>query len=121
MNVHFDITRAAEDEIVRAANARSPFPGALLIGIRAGGCDGFSYVFEWVDRDDLIDVICGVAEGINDETGSYSQVLLVSDPKSLGLLSGATLDHEKTLMRSGFKWINPRQTGQCGCGKSVQF
>ena len=33
-------------------------------------------------------------------------------------LNGATLDWEKTLLRQGFKFLNPNEKSNCGCGTS---
>ena len=40
------------------------------------------------------------------------------DPKSFLYLHGMTLDYEETLIRQGFKFINPNSTHSCGCGSS---
>ena len=33
-------------------------------------------------------------------------------------LNGSTLEWEKTLMRQGFKFVNPNEKSNCGCGTS---
>ena len=45
-------------------------------------------------------------------------VRIVVDKKSLLYLNGATFDWEKTLMRQGFKFVNPNEKASCGCGTS---
>jgi iron-sulfur cluster assembly protein len=84
----------------------------LRIGLRGGGCDGFSYVFEWADkpagpRDHVLDFADGVRVFI--------------DKKSMLYLAGTTLNFVTGLMGHGFKFENPNVKGSCGCGESVQF
>jgi iron-sulfur cluster assembly protein len=47
-----------------------------------------------------------------------SPVRVVVDPKSLLYLSGTVLDWEQTLMKQGFKFVNPHEKAGCGCGHS---
>jgi len=47
-----------------------------------------------------------------------SDVRVVVDKKSLLYLNGASLEWEKTLMRQGFKFVNPNEKASCGCGTS---
>ena len=86
---------------------------ALRVGIRGGGCSGFSYVIEFHDgapraRDRVMD--------FTSEDGTPVRVLV--DPKSLIYLNGSTLDWEKTVMQQGFKFRNPNEKTSCGCGTS---
>jgi iron-sulfur cluster assembly protein len=86
---------------------------SLRVGIRGGGCSGFSYVIEFHDgaprsRDRVIDY--------KAEDGT--PVRVVVDPKSLLYLNGAVLDWEQTLMQQGFKFRNPQEKTSCGCGHS---
>jgi len=85
----------------------------LRVGIRGGGCTGFSYLFEWSDAEPRPeDRVLSFEDG---------QVRVFVDPKSALYLEGSTLDYATTLMARGFKWVNPNVKGSCGCGESVQF
>ena len=85
------------------------------MGIRGGGCTGFSYFFEWSDADPRPeDKVLA-----HDEDGQPVRVFV--DPKSYVFLEGSTLDYATTLMARGFKWVNPNAKGSCGCGETVQF
>lgn len=107
------ITQSAVDA-VGAQIAKRDVPGtALRVGIRGGGCSGFSYVIEFHDgapraRDVVYDL----------KATDGSDVRIVVDKKSLLYLNGATFDWEKTLMRQGFKFVNPNEKSSCGCGTS---
>jgi len=81
---------------------------AVRLGIKGGGCSGFSYVIQFDDeppreRDTVYEV-----DGIK----------FYVDKKSLVYLAGSLLDYEKTLMFQGFKFRNPNEASSCGCGHS---
>jgi iron-sulfur cluster assembly protein len=107
------VSDRAVDEIRRAAAKRATAPTGLRVGIRGGGCTGFSYLFEWSDSEPRPeDKVLAYDEG---------KVRVFVDPKSYVFLDGSTLDYATTLMARGFKWVNPNVKGTCGCGESVQF
>ena len=84
----------------------------LRIGIRGGGCTGFSYMFEWADEPPRsTDKVFEFEPGVK----------LFVDPKSLVYLNGTELDFVTSMMGYGFKFNNPNTKGACGCGESVQF
>ena len=107
------ISQAAVDAIATQIVKRGRAETALRVGIRGGGCSGFSYVIEFHDgppnaRDVVYDLT----------TTSGAAVRVVVDKKSLLYLNGSTLEWEKTLMRQGFKFLNPNEKSNCGCGTS---
>ena len=105
------ITASAANEIKRQVEKRGTPDAFIRVGIRGGGCTGFSYVFEWEDGEG----------GEKDRFFSEHGVRVVVDPKSLLYLQGTELDFVKSLMGHGFKFSNPNVKGSCGCGESVQF
>ncbi len=112
-NLGITITQAAVDAAA-AQIAKRNVPGtSLRVGIRGGGCSGFSYVVEFHDGDPR------PRDVVYDMTASDgSPVRFVVDKKSLLYLNGATFDWEKKLMRQGFKFVNPNEKSSCGCGTS---
>jgi iron-sulfur cluster assembly protein len=107
------ITQAAVDAVGEQIKKRNVPNTALRVGIRGGGCSGFSYVIEFHDGQPR------PKDVVYDLTSTSGEpVRIVSDKKSLLYLNGATLDWEKTLMRQGFKFINPNEKSNCGCGTS---
>ncbi|SRR6266487_2842682 len=81
---------------------------AIRLGLRGGGCSGFTYVIEFSDdppreRDRVFD---------------FDGVRVYVDPKSLIYLAETVLDWEQTLMYQGFKFRNPHEATSCGCGHS---
>lgn len=108
-----EVSPKAVEQIKKAAAARAMRPRGLRVGIRGGGCTGFSYMFEWSDTEPRPeDKVLSFEDG---------QVRVFVDPKSFVFLDGSTLDYATTLMARGFKWVNPNAKGTCGCGESVQF
>ena len=105
------VTPRAVEEIRKAATQRAAVPKGLRVGIRGGGCTGFSYLFEWADEE----------ARAQDKVVELEGVRVFIDPKSYVFLDGSTLDYATTLMARGFKWVNPNAKGTCGCGESVQF
>jgi iron-sulfur cluster assembly protein len=83
------------------------------VGIRGGGCSGFSYVMEF--SDDAPRSGDRVYELTSD---SGATVRVFCDKKSIIYLGGSVLDYEKTLMYQGFKFKNPQEATRCGCGHS---
>ncbi len=107
------VSAKAVEAIRRQIAKRGVADTSLRVGIRGGGCSGFSYVIEFHDgaphaRDRVFDYTA--------EDGT--PVRVVSDPKSLIYLNGSELDWEQTLMFQGFKFRNPQEKTSCGCGHS---
>jgi iron-sulfur cluster assembly protein len=118
-----EVTQAAVVQIAKLAakrRAEGKQPAGLRIGLRGGGCDGFSYTFEWSDkppsetRDHVLEF---------DAPADYGEpkVRVFVDKKSMLYLQGTTLNFVTGLMGHGFKFENPNVKGSCGCGESVQF
>jgi iron-sulfur cluster assembly protein len=104
------ITESAAQEIAKQRDKRGTPDAKIRVGVRGGGCTGFSYVFEWADQVRPTDKVF-TAYGVS----------VVVDPKSLVYLGGMTLDYVRSMMGHGFKFNNPNTKGSCGCGESVQF
>ncbi len=111
------VTPAAVDAISRQLKKRATSStGSLRLGVKGGGCSGFSYVIEFHDgdpgdRDTVFDLVA--------TDGAPVRVLV--DSKSMLYLDGMTLEWEQTLMRQGFKFNNPNEKSACGCGTSFSF
>ena len=84
---------------------------AVRLGIKGGGCSGFSYVIQFEDE----------APRERDYVFEFGGIRFLVDKKSLIYLAGSTLDYEKTLMFQGFKFRNPNVKDECGCGESFNI
>lgn len=81
---------------------------SVRLGIKGGGCSGFSYVIQFDDAEPKE----------RDYAYEVDGVRFMVDKKSLIYLMGSVLDYEKTLMFQGFKFRNPNEAKSCGCGHS---
>lgn len=101
--------------------AKRGTPGsALRVGVRGGGCSGFTYVLEFADdpprsRDLVFTYPVEQKPADGDAPGD---VRVFCDKKSILYLAGTTLDWQKTLMYQGFKFVNPQEKSACGCNES---
>jgi len=105
-----ELTEAAAGEIIRQREKRGTPEARIRVGVRGGGCTGFTYVFEWADS----------MRPTDKEFAAYGAAIVV-DPKSLVYLGGMQLDFVRNMMGHGFKFNNPNAKGSCGCGESVNF
>jgi len=103
-----EVTEKAAAEVQRILTEQElPEATALRVGVKGGGCSGFSYTLGFDDQINEIDQI------------SESQgVRVVCDPKSFLYLNGTYVDFEDNLMGRGFKFVNPNASKTCGCGES---
>ena len=105
-----EITENAAQEIAKQRDKRGTPEAMIRIGVRGGGCTGFTYVFEWAEQTRPTDKVFS-AHGVS----------IVVDPKSHVYLGGMQLDFVRGMMGHGFKFNNPNAKGACGCGESVNF
>ena len=101
------ITSEAADFARQKLATRGTPDAAIRLGIKGGGCSGFSYEM-FFDTDVAPD----------DITADYSGVKVVVDPSSAQMLTGATLDYKDGLNQAGFSIDNPNAQRTCGCGSS---
>jgi iron-sulfur cluster assembly protein len=103
-----EITEKASKQILKMLEKHQLQGGGLRVGLRAGGCSGYEYVFGW-EREPRPDD--NVFEGAG-------QARIFIDPRSLRLLDHAVLDYDTDLLSKGFFFQNPNAKSTCGCGVS---
>ena len=102
------ITERAVSEVQRIVSEQNlPDETVLRVGVKGGGCSGFSYSLGFDDS---------VQE--TDQIFKAGGIKVVCDPKSFLYLNGTQLDFEESLMGRGFKFGNPNASKTCGCGES---
>ena len=79
----------------------------LRVGVKGGGCSGFSYVLDLSEQ-----------QRDTDELFEMHGVKIVCDPKSYLYLNGTNIDFKDEIMGRGFVFSNPNATSSCGCGSS---
>jgi iron-sulfur cluster assembly accessory protein len=87
--------------------ATDPKPVAIRIGVRGGGCSGFSYAMQFENE-----------KGMMDKSFEFDGLTVLVDMTSAMYLEGATVDFVETLEESGFRFMNPNVKTTCGCGSS---
>lgn len=80
----------------------------LRVGVKGGGCSGFSYFMEFDDQIKENDEIINID----------SKLTVLIEKKCLLYLVGTELNYSDGLNGKGFEWINPQATRVCGCGES---
>ena len=102
------LTERAGQELERIIKEQGmPTGTALRVGVKGGGCSGFSYTLGFDD-----------AVGELDQVFEVNDVRVVCDPTSFLYLNGTEIDFEDDLMGRGFKFVNPNASKTCGCGES---
>ena len=120
----------------------------LRVGVKGGGCSGFSYLLDLTekqrDSDEMweysytlqpaeakakaaVGIEVGAADGdvataSGDPDGDGQPdsftVRVICDPKSYLYLNGTVIDFKDEIMGRGFVFSNPNATSSCGCGSS---
>lgn len=102
------VSPAAVAQIKLQMQKRGSSDTHIRLGVRSGGCQGFSYVIQFED----------ITPKEKDAIFPIDGIIVVVDRKSLIHLDGCTLDWEVSLMKQGFKFQNPKEQRSCGCGNS---
>ena len=105
------ISSAADGQIWKMLAKRAAGETALRVGVKAGGCSGYEYVFGWERAPKDTDLIFEGPGGAK----------VYVDPRSLRVLDGTMLDYDTSLLSKGFVFNNPNATSVCGCGASFSI
>lgn len=100
------LTDAAIENVKRKLTARGRGCG-IKIGVKRTGCNGYSYVLEYVDTpisDDIVE--------------PYEDFSLYIDPDSVPFINGMTVDYVRQGLNEGFEFRNELERARCGCGES---
>lgn len=102
------LTAAAISKVSELLKAEEEGKG-LRLGVKGGGCSGFSYSISFdfeKERDNII---------------QEEDFKVYLDPKSTIYLKGIELDHQSGLDGKGFVFQNPNASNTCGCGESFSI
>jgi iron-sulfur cluster assembly protein len=83
---------------------------AVRVGVKAGGCSGFTYTLDFDSRKTRFDL----------EFESHGLRVLV-DKKSHLYIDGTEVDWSYSLMDRGLKFNNPSAKSSCGCKTSFMY
>jgi iron-sulfur cluster assembly protein len=87
----------------------------LRVGVKGGGCSGFSYILDLTESKKEGDEQWDFDFTIDEDAFKLS---VICDPKSYLYLNGTTVDFKDEVMGRGFVFENPNATATCGCGSS---
>lgn len=96
----------AQVEVKRLIDEQAKPGLGLRLGVKGGGCSGFSYKLEFDQKKE------------GDIVVPFENLNVYLDRKSTIYLRGITLDFQKGLAGKGFVFNNPNATNTCGCGES---
>ena len=104
-----EITERAASEVKTIINQQKldPEKTFLRLGVKGGGCSGFSYTLDLTEHMNEV-----------DEEWELHGVKAICDPKSHIYLQGTSVDFKDEIMGRGFVFNNPNATTTCGCGSS---
>ena len=100
------LTESAAERVRTHLESRGTGLG-LRLGVTQTGCSGYSYVINYADDIDDLDVVF-------EDKG----IKVVVDPEALELIDGTEVDFVKNGLNEAFSFRNPNITGECGCGES---
>lgn len=80
----------------------------IRLSVKKTGCSGLSYVIDYVDSPNEEDIVQSL----------QAPYQIYIDKKSYPFLKGLQIDYIKEGLNYKFKFQNPNQTGECGCGES---
>jgi iron-sulfur cluster assembly protein len=104
------LTSAAADRIRTLLDQKQPRPEALMVSVTTKGCSGMKYDLQYLEK--LSD-----KPKYADEVTQHG-VTVVIDPKAALFIVGSVMDYKESPTHSGFDFVNPNETGRCGCGES---
>ena len=85
-----------------------------VLGLRGGGCAGFSYEWKLKEENEL------------DKKADHVIIMdigrkMAVDSSSIMFLFGTTLELKQDVMGTMLEVVNPSAASSCGCGESVNF
>ena len=107
MAIELSETAAREIKTIIEQQELDPAVTRLRVGVKGGGCSGFSYLLDLTEQD-----------RDTDEKFEKHGITVVCDPKSYLYLNGTAIDFKDEVMGRGFVFSNPNASSSCGCGSS---
>lgn len=88
-------------------------PYGIRIGVKGGGCSGFSWVLDFIDKDEV--------DEEDDKEYQLDGLTFIIDVFSQEYLQETKLDYTSSLKESGFKFSSSKISRSCGCGSSFSM
>jgi iron-sulfur cluster assembly protein len=103
------ISESAADKIKEMLAQQETSDLFLRVGVKAGGCSGFSYSMGF-----------DTERNSDDKTMDIRGLEVVVDAESSKYLYGVEIDFQDSGMGGGFTIHNPNAVASCGCGQSFK-
>lgn len=101
------LTEGAIEQLMRIRTEKSvPSDHALRVGVKGGGCSGFSYILGFDLKKE------------NDDEFVIEGLKVFMDKAHAIYLVGIEIDFAQGLQNRGFTFNNPNAKDTCGCGTS---
>ena len=85
-----------------------------FLGVKGGGCAGFSYDWQLKTKEEL--------DVYSDEVIELENGLTIAiDGFSVMYIYGSTLELKKDMFGTTLEIVNPAAASSCGCGESINF
>ena len=106
------ITILAKNQLKKLVNGNNA--KALYLYLQGGGCNGFNYKFDILEKNDKPHKL--------DETYKLDNgIPIYICHKSIMYVLGTEIDYLQDIMGSRFTFSNDNISNTCGCGTSVNF
>jgi iron-sulfur cluster insertion protein len=106
-----EITTKAQEYLTKIATGDNEI---VKLAMEGGGCSGFQYSWNIIDKD-TIDEMSDEVMAFDNDGG------LVIDGMSLMYLFGSEISLDVSIMGTKLTISNPQVTSSCGCGESVNI
>ncbi len=119
MSVTVTQTAAREIKAIMGQQDLDANKVCLRVGVKGGGCSGFSYILDLTETKRESDEIWNFDYELpSGESKDDFSLKVICDPKSYLYLNGTEIDFKDEMMGRGFVFNNPNATSSCGCGSS---
>tara|TARA_Y100001970_G_C14244349_1_gene867020 strand:+ start:2862 stop:3236 length:375 start_codon:yes stop_codon:yes gene_type:complete len=108
--ISFTNSAAKEIRKIMIRDGLNPEKVAVRMGVKGGGCSGFTYTLDFDDRKGKFDLFYE-SEGLS----------ILVDKKSNLYIGQTEIDWSYNLMDRGLKFNNPFAKGSCGCKTSFMI
>lgn len=103
------LTKSAYSELRRIMSEKElPAGYGLRVGVKGGGCAGFSYILGFDTSKE------------NDQVFQFDELTIYMEKTHGMYLAGMEIDFIEGLNNRGFTFSNPNATKTCGCGSSFE-